>query len=188
LARVKGANPAARYCCDPVIGDVSQGVFVRRGIPEFIKERMLPIADVVTPNQFELDYLVGRPSISMADLGEAIDAVHACGPRVVLVTSVRTDDTPADCLDLVVSDGVDRCRLRTPLLPIVVNGAGDAIAALFFAHYLSTGAVAEAMSLAGSSIFGILDRTAEAGASEMLLVEAQDELVTPSEVFVAHRI
>ena len=61
VARVKGANPAARYCCDPVIGDVGQGVFVRRGIPEFIKERMLPIADVVTPNQFELDYLVGRP-------------------------------------------------------------------------------------------------------------------------------
>jgi pyridoxine kinase len=188
VARVKGANPAARYCCDPVIGDVSQGVFVRRGIPEFIKERMLPIADVVTPNQFELDYLVGRPSVSMADLGVAIDAVHACGPRVVLVTSVRTDDTPADCLDLVVSDGADRCRLRTPLLPIVVNGAGDAIAALFFAHYLSTGEPAEAMSLAGSSIFGILDRTAEAGASEMLLIEAQDELVTPSEVFVAHRI
>ena len=106
-------------------------MFVRRGIPEFIKERMLPIADVVTPNQFELDYLVGRPSMSMADLGVAIDAVHACGPRVVLVTSVRTDDTPADCLDLVVSDGSDRCRLRTPLLPIVVNGAGDAIAALF---------------------------------------------------------
>jgi pyridoxine kinase len=188
VGQVKGANPAARYCCDPVIGDVSQGVFVRRGIPEFIRERMLPIADVVTPNQFELDYLVGRRSVTMADLGGAIDAIHACGPRVVLVTSVRTEDTPADSLDLVVSDGVDRCRLRTPLLPLVVNGAGDAIAALFFAHYLSTGAVAEAMSLAGSSIFGILDRTAEAGASEMLLVEAQDELVTPSEVFVAHRI
>jgi pyridoxine kinase len=188
VVRVKGANPAARYCCDPVIGDVSQGVFVRSGIPEFIKERLLPIADVVTPNQFELDYLVGRPSVTLADLGGAIDAIHACGPRVVLVTSVRTDDTPADCLDLVVSDEADRCRLRTPLLPIDVNGAGDAIAALFFAHYLSTGAVAESMSLAGSSIFGILDRTAEAGASEMLLVEAQDELVTPSEVFVAHRI
>jgi pyridoxine kinase len=74
------------------------------------------------------------------------------------------------------------------LLPIDVNGAGDAIAALFFAHYLGTGAVAEAMALAGSSIFGILNHTAEAGSSEMLLVEAQEELVTPSEVFVAHRI
>ena len=180
VGRVKGANPAARYCCDPVIGDVAQGVFVRRGIPEFIKERMLPIADVVTPNQFELDHLVGRPSATMADLVAAIDTIHACGPRVVLVTSVRIDETPADCLDMVVSDGIDRCRLRTPLLPVVVHGAGDAIAALFFAHHLSTGAVAEAMSSAGSSLFGVLNVTAEAGASEMLLVEAQNELVTPS--------
>lgn len=188
VGRVKGANPAARYCCDPVIGDVAQGVFVRRGIPEFIKERMLPIADVVTPNQFELDHLVGRPSATMADLVAAIDTIHACGPRVVLVTSVRIDETPADCLDMVVSDGIDRCRLRTPLLPVVVHGAGDAIAALFFAHHLSTGAVAEAMSSAGSSLFGVLNVTAEAGASEMLLVEAQNELVTPSQIFVAHRI
>src|SRR6476660_6786642 len=188
VGRVKGANPAARYCCDPVIGDVAQGVFVRRGIPEFIKERMLPIADVVTPNHFELDHLVGRPSATMADLVAAIDTIHACGPRVVLVTSVRIDETPADCLDMVVSDGIDRCRLRTPLLPVVVHGAGDAIAALFFAHHLSTGAVAEAMSSAGSSLFGVLNVTAEAGASEMLLVEAQNELVTPSQIFVAHRI
>jgi pyridoxine kinase len=188
VGRVKGANPAARYCCDPVIGDVAQGVFVRRGIPEFIKERMLPIADVVTPNQFELDHLVGRPSATMADLVAAIDTIHACGPRVVLVTSVRNNETPADCLDMVVSDGIDRCRLRTPLLPVVVHGAGDAIAALFFAHHLSTGAVAEAMSSAGSSLFGVLNVTAEAGASEMLLVEAQNELVTPSQIFVAHRI
>jgi pyridoxine kinase len=188
VGRVKGANPAARYCCDPVIGDVAQGVFVRRGIPEFIKGRMLPIADVVTPNQFELDHLVGRPSATMADLVAAIDMIHACGPRVVLVTSVRIDETPADCLDMVVSDGIDRCRLRTPLLPVVVHGAGDAIAALFFAHHLSTGAVAEAMSSAGSSLFGVLNVTAEAGASEMLLVEAQNELVTPSQIFVAHRI
>jgi pyridoxine kinase len=188
VVRVRTANPAARYCCDPVIGNTERGVFVRPGIPELIKERMLPIADVVTPNQFELDYLVGRPSGTMADLVAAIEAIHACGPRVVLVTSVHTEDTPADCVDLVVSDGIDRCRLRTPWLPIDVNGAGDAIAALFFAHHLGTGAVAEAMSLAGSSIFGILNRTAEAGASEMLLVEAQEELVTPSQVFVAHRI
>ena len=188
VTHVKRANPAARYCCDPVIGDVGRGVFVHEDIPAFMKSRAIPAADVITPNHFELDQLSGRATKTLSEVLRAVDALHALGPRAILVTSVRTDDTPADCLDLVVSDGSDRCRLRTPLLPIVVNGAGDAIAALFFAHYLSTGAVAEAMSLAGSSIFGILDRTAEAGASEMLLVEAQDELVTPSEVFVAHRI
>jgi len=188
VTRVKGANPAARYCCDPVIGDAERGVFVRRRIPEFIKERMLPIADLVTPNQFELDYLSGRRTSNLAELAAAIDALHECGPHVVLVTSLNTRETPGDCIDLVVSDGSDRCRLRVPRLPVVANGAGDLIAALFFAHHLSTGSAAEAMALAASSLFGVLSRTAEAGASEMLLVEAQEEFVKPSKVFALERI
>ncbi len=188
VARMKGANPAARYCCDPVIGDAGRGVFVRPGIPEFIRERALAVADVVTPNQFELEYLAGRSTATLADLAAAVDAVHARGPRIVFVTSLQIDDTPRDCIDLVMSDGSDRYRLRTPRLPIVVNGAGDAIAALFFAHYLRTGSAAEAMALATSSMFGVLDRTAEAGSTEMLLVDAQDEFVAPSRRFVAHRI
>jgi pyridoxine kinase len=188
VTRVKSANPAARYCCDPVIGDVGRGIFVRKQIPEFFKERLLPIADLVTPNQFELDYLAGRTTKTNADVAAAIDAVHDCGPRVVLVTSVHTENTPDDCVDLVVSDGVDRCRVRTPLLPIVVNGAGDTIAALFLAHHLITGSAAEATSLAASSVFGVLSRTAEAGASEMLLVDAQEEFVRPTRTFTAQRI
>jgi pyridoxine kinase len=185
---VKEANPAARFCCDPVIGDAGGGIFVRPGIPELIRERMLPIADVVTPNQFELNYLADRGTATMADLIAAIDALHVCGPRVVFVTSLRTDDTPNDCIDLVASDGAERYLLRTPRLPIVANGAGDAIAALFFAHHLRTGSVAEAMSRAASSMFGVLDRTAAAGSSELLLVEAQQELVAPSRLFAAQRI
>lgn len=188
VARVKKANPAARYCCDPVIGDAGRGAFVRRGIPEFIKERMLPIADVITPNQFELGYLAGGSATTPADLAAALDAVHARGPRVVFVTSLTMDDTPADCIDLAVSDGAECWRLRTPRLPIVANGAGDTIAALFFAHHLRARSVSEAMSLAASSLFGVLKRTAEAGAGEMLLVDAQEEFVAPSRRFVAHRI
>jgi pyridoxine kinase len=188
VIRVKAANPAARYCCDPVIGNVERGVFVRDGIPELIKERVLPVADVVTPNQFELEYLAGCGTATLTDLAAAIDAVHACGPRVVFVTSLLTGETPDDCIDLVVSDDAGCWRLRTPRLPVVANGAGDVVAALFFAHYLQSGSAAAALSLAASSIFGVLSRTAEAGSPEMLLVEAQQELVAPSRVFEAHRI
>jgi pyridoxine kinase len=188
ITRVKCANPAGRSCCDPVIGDVDRGVFVRPGVPEFIKECILPVADIVTPNQFELEYLAGRSTPALRDLIAAIDAVHGCGPRIVFVTSLRIDDTPDEWIDLIVSDGVDRCRLRTPQLPVAVGGAGDVSAALFLAHYLSTGSAGEAMALAASSLFGVLDRTAESGASEMLLVDAQDEFVNPSRRFVAQRI
>jgi pyridoxine kinase len=188
VGRVKGANPAARYCCDPVIGDFGRGVFVRRGVPELIRERALPIADFVTPNQFELDFLTARTTATLAEALAAVDALHALGPRVVLVTSLRLDDTPADALDLVASDGIDRYRLRTPLLPLTINGAGDLIAALFFAHHLSTGSAAEALSLAASSLFGVLSRTAELGSREMLLVEAQQEFVTPRRIFKARPV
>jgi pyridoxine kinase len=183
VTRVKRANAAARYCCDPVIGDADRGVFVRSGIPEFIRECMLPIADVVTPNQFELEYLTGHGTATVAELAAALDAMHVHGPRVVLVTSLMTDRTPPDAVDLVVSSSAERCRVRTPRLPIAVNGAGDAIAALFFAHYLQLGSAAKALSLAASAIFGVLRRTVEAGSNEMLLIAAQDEFVTPSRVF-----
>jgi pyridoxine kinase len=106
----------------------------------------------------------------------------------VLVTSLHTDETPQDAIDLVASDPSGRFRVRTPKLPISVNGAGDAIAALFFAHYLRGGSAAEALARAASSVFGVLKRTAEAGSREIMLIEAQEELVNPGRVFPAEVI
>ncbi|MFL4971538.1 MAG: pyridoxal kinase PdxY [Xanthobacteraceae bacterium] len=188
VARVKEDNPIAQYCCDPVIGDVGRGVFVRPGIPEFMRERVVPSADVVTPNQFELEHLSGHPTSTLSDVLAAVDRVHACGPRVVLVTSLHTRETPKDAVDVLVSDEAGRCRVRTPYLPLQVNGAGDAIAALFFGHLLRVGAAGEAASLAVSAIFGVLSRTLEAGSGEILLVEAQDELTNPSRIFEAEQL
>jgi pyridoxine kinase len=188
VAAVKRANPAAKYCCDPVIGDAGRGVYVRDGIPEFMKNKAVPAADIVTPNQFELDYLSGSESKTLADAMAAVQAVHALGPRAILVTSLHTAETPADAIDLLASDATGCFRLRTPKLPLVVNGAGDAIAALFFAHYLRSGKIDEALSRAASAIFGVLAKTAQAGAREIQLVAAQDEIVSPSRVFEAEKL
>ncbi len=188
VATVKAANPSAKYCCDPVIGDVGRGVFVREGIPEFVRDKAVPAADVITPNQFELAYLTGRECKSLATVCDALRAVHDLGPRVCLVTSLHTEDTPEDAIDLMASDGENRFRLRTPRLELVVNGAGDAIAALFFAHYLREGKIDVALSKSASAIFGVLSKTAEAGAPEIQLVTAQQEIVEPSRVFEAEAI
>ncbi len=188
VATVKRANPSARYACDPVIGDAGRGIFVARGIPEFMKERAVPAADIITPNQFELDYLAGRESRTLADALAAVKVVHGLGPRAILVTSLHTEDTPEGTIDLLASDATGRFRLRTPKLQLVVNGAGDSIAALFFAHYLRSGKIDEALSRAGSAIFGVLTKTAQAGANEIQLVAAQDEIVQPSRVFEAEEL
>ncbi|HVK34441.1 MAG TPA: pyridoxal kinase, partial [Microlunatus sp.] len=91
VALVKSRNPAAVYCCDPVMGDVGRGMFVRPGIPEFMRDRVVPAADVITPNHFELDFLSGRETRTVADVLDAVDGVRSNGPATVLVTSVLTD-------------------------------------------------------------------------------------------------
>ena len=113
----------------------------------------------------------------------ALAAIHAIGPRVVLVTSLVTGDTPADCIDLMAGEGGRFWRMRTPRLHLDVNGAGDAIAALFLVHYARTGSAALALGMAAASIHGLLRRTAEAGSDELLTVAAQEEFVAPSAAF-----
>jgi pyridoxine kinase len=188
VAKVKAVRGDALYCCDPVIGDVDQGVFVRPGIPEFMRARALKVADIITPNHFELELLAGREARLSRDVGLALDAVHALGPKVIVVTSLHAAETPKDVIDLVVSAPQGRFRVRTPLLPVAVNGAGDAISALFFVHYLQTRDAGEALARAASSVYGLLKRTADAGSREILLIEAQDEFVQPTRRFEAERI
>jgi pyridoxine kinase len=188
VATARRANPAAHYCCDPVIGDVGKGVFVREGVEAFMREKAMRLADIVTPNHFELGRLTGRESRTLVQAREAVKALHDLGPRTVLVTSLCVDDTPADAVDLLASDETGQFRLRTPKLDVAANGAGDAIAAMFCAHYLRSGRIDEAVSRAASSVFGVLGKTAETGAPEIQLVLAQDEIVNPSRVFAAEAL
>jgi pyridoxine kinase len=187
VARAKAANPAAMYCCDPVIGDVGRGVFVRPGIPEFMRDRALPASDILTPNQFELEWLTGREVRTLDEAKAAVTALQARGPRCVLVTSLHSEETPEGAIDLLAGEGGEFWRVRTPLLPLSVNGAGDAIAALFLFHRLRWGEACVALSASASSIYGLLRRTAQAHSREILTVAAQEEFVTPSVVFRAER-
>jgi pyridoxine kinase len=188
VGRVRAANPRALYCCDPVIGDVGRGIFVRAGIPEFMREQAVPAADIITPNHFELDLLSGLATESLAEVKDAVAVVQGLGPRVVLVTSLHTRETPPNAIDLVAGEGGAYWRVRTPKLSPNMNGAGDAIAALFFVHYARSGSAAAALGEAAASTYGLLKRTAEAGSREILTVAAQDEFVSPSERFAVEAV
>jgi pyridoxine kinase len=187
VCRVKAANPRAVYCCDPVIGDDDRGVYVRPGIADFMRDQALPVADIATPNRFELELLTGLPTATLDQAKAAVERLQAIGPRTVLVTSLRTEATPEDAIDMLAAEDGEFHLLRTPVLPVSVNGAGDAIAALFLFHRLATGSAAAALGAAGSSIYGLLRRTSDAGSREILTVAAQDEFVTPSRTFATIR-
>jgi len=194
LGRVREANPKALYCCDPVMGDVGRGVFVRPEIPEVMRSRVVPQADIVTPNLFELELLTGR---RVKTLGEALEAagdlreqIRAQGPRIVLVTGLLREDAPNDQVEtLAVAEG-GAWVVRTPLIPLEPprNGTGDVIAALFLGNYLKTQNVAVSLENSVSALYKLLELTHQRGTREIQLVAAQEEYVNPSRRFVAERL
>jgi pyridoxine kinase len=188
VAKVKELNPDAVYCCDPVMGDVGRGMFVRPGIPEFMRDTVVPQADIVTPNHFELDFLAGRSTTTLAEILDAVDDVRARGPRDVLVTSVLHGDVPEGRLDVVAVSDEGAWAVETPLLPITPNGCGDVTAALYLAHLRTTGSAAEALARTTSSVYGILEATIAAGTREIQLVAAQDAIAEPPMGFEVRRL
>ena len=189
VASVRAANPAAVYCCDPVIGDFDTGVYVRPGIEDFLRSNALPQADIATPNRFELERLTGLHCATMQGVKQAAERLRAMmrpdGLRCVLLTSLETETTPSDCIDMLAAEGGLFWLLRTPRLPVSVNGAGDAIAALFLFHRLRSLSAGAALEAAGSSVHGLLRQTAEAGSREIVMVAAQEEFVAPTRRFTA---
>ncbi|MDR3123925.1 MAG: pyridoxal kinase PdxY [Treponema sp.] len=188
--KVKALNPAAIYCCDPVMGDVGRGFYVHADIPGMFKSETIPMADLITPNQFELEALTGLDTSSLAGARKAIGLLHVMGPRVVLVTSYREQGGLENHIEMLASDGNSIHRIRTPELPLGAGmaGSGDVTAALFLSRYLETGSVRDTLELTAGSIFGVMDATFRAGSRELLLVASQEELVNPSHVFKAEKL
>jgi pyridoxine kinase len=185
VARAKAASPAAIYCCDPVMGDVGRGMFVRPGIPEFMRDRVVPAADVITPNHFELDFLAGASSGTVPQLLEAVAAVRESGPRTVLVTSVILDDTPVDQLEMVAVSDAGAWRTRFPRLEVNPPGAGDLTTAVFLANLLDGRPLDEALERTTAAVFAVVQATAEAGERELRIVQTQDQLAAPTRTFTA---
>ena len=185
VGQLRQANPAALFCCDPVIGDVDTGSYVTEGIAEFFRDRALALADIVTPNRFELEYLTGRTIANLAEAGEAAAALRALGPGIVLVTSL---ESAADRIAMLAAgpDGV--WAVETPRLPVVLNGCGDVTAALFLARLLRGEALPDALARTAASIYAVIETTMRLERYELALVAAQDELVTPSLSLVPRKL
>ena len=188
VALVKLRNPAAIYCCDPVLGDADRGYFVRPGIPELMRQRVVPAAQIITPNQFELEALTGLRVSTMGEVLNAADAARRLGPEVVLVTSVLRQDGPPGTIDMVAVNAEGAWQVTTPRLPQTFTGSGDVTAATFLATLLDTGDVSGALAHTAAVIYGLLLVTAASGGTELALIAAQDELVHPSHTFEPVRL
>ncbi len=188
VARLKKANPDAVYACDPVMGNAKSGCFVAPAIPELLRERVIPVADIITPNQFELGFLTGTEPGSIESTLDSADLARARGPRTVLVTSVERPDREPDTIEMMVVDDGGAWIVQTPLIPMKANGSGDVTAALFTAHYRRTGDAADALARTASSVFDLLSNTYEAGSRELLLIESQEAYAHPRLQFSVRQV
>jgi pyridoxine kinase len=188
VALVKQRNRAAIYCCDPVLGDEDRGSYVRPGIAEFMRQRVVPAAQIITPNQFELTALTGLPVVTMEDVLQAADAARSLGPEVVLITSVVRRDGPTDTIDMVAVDSDGAWLVSTPRLPRSFTGSGDVTAATFLVAMLRKWDLAAALAHTAAVIYGLLAVTTSVGRAELALIAAQDELLRPSHSFEPVRL
>jgi pyridoxine kinase len=163
VAALRSAQPDLVYACDPVIGD-ENGLYVPEDIARAIADTLVPIADLATPNRFELAWLTGR---ELVDNDALIDAARALGPPAVLVTSAfatRPGMTGnllvlADTAHLAEHAAIDRAP----------NGTGDLTAALFLAHLINGCGHLDALRRATASVHDVLASTRARGADELTL-------------------
>jgi pyridoxine kinase len=179
VSRVKAANPNAVYACDPVMGNAKSGCFVAPAIPRLLRERVVPVADIITPNQFELGFLTDTSPDTIESTLASADLARAMGPSTVLVTSVERPDREDGTIEMMVVTDDGAWIVQTPMLPMKANGSGDVTAALFTAHLLNSGDPADALARTVSSVFDLLSLTLESGERELQLVEAQEFYAHP---------
>ncbi|WP_127500479.1 pyridoxal kinase PdxY [Actinoplanes solisilvae] len=188
VRRVKAANPSVVYACDPVMGNAKSGCFVAPEIPVLLRDRVVPVADIITPNQFELGFLTGTEPASIESTLVSADLARDMGPSTVLVTSVERPDREEGTIEMLVVDDAGAWIVTTPHLPFKANGSGDVTAALFTAHYVATGNAALALERTASSVFDLIETTYRSGERELQLIEAQDFYATPRMQFSAKQV
>jgi pyridoxine kinase len=185
VARARARNPSLLYCCDPVLGDRDRGLFVHAAIPPLVRDRLCPLADILTPNHFEFEYLVGANATTSDELIAQAQTLLARGPATVVITSAELSDTPDGQIETLAVERSQSWRVRTPRLPISPSGTGDLFAALFAAARVQGADTPGALGHAASAIFAVLERTAVSGTEEMRIVESAEQLVHPARRFDA---
>jgi pyridoxine kinase len=183
VALVKQRNPQAIYACDPVLGSAQSGCFVAPEVQSLIRDRVVPKADLITPNQFELGFLTGTDPHTLEETLTSVDLVRAAGPSKVLVTSMLRPDRPEHTIEMLAVTDEGAWAVQTPQLPFKANGSGDVTAALFGAHLVHNKSAAHALALTAASVYELLENTLNSGEQELQLVQSQDAYVSPKYTF-----
>lgn len=195
VQEVRAAHPKAHYVCDPVMGDVGRGLFVRPGIPEFLRKRALSQASVITPNHFEFELLVGNETpittteAAIAAARDMLQHMHNPHSALIVITSLRTEDLPADSLATLAVSAQNAWLVQTPFVDLqpLPNGMGDVFSSVLLGHIIQGDPIPEAVSQAVSTLYALVSRTTS-GERDLPLVTCRDQITAPGKVFPAKSV
>lgn len=185
VRRAKARNPGLLYLCDPVMGDAGPGFYVPEDVRDFVREALVPIADVITPNQFELEHLVGR---TLATIGDIAAAARGLGVSTAVVTGAYLKGAPSDLVHTIAIESRDVWAVETPRLSSQPSGTGDLFAALFAAALTEGQPTQAALGRAVSGVYSVLEETERRQSYEMALIACGSRLAQQEARFVASAI
>lgn len=173
VASVKRRNSEVIYVCDPVIGD-RDGLYVPEATAVAIRDRLMPLADIATPNRYELEWLSGR---SLHGVNEIVDTARAMGPATMLVTSAP--GVAADGIGNLLVQGGSALLAEHRVVEDAPSGVGDLTAAMFLARRLAGDAPADALRSTTASVYEVLSGALARGSNELQLETDAQSLHRP---------
>jgi pyridoxine kinase len=173
IQAVKAQNPNALYVCDPVMGD-SGGLYVPEATASALRDRLMPLADIATPNRYELEWMVGA---KLPDIRSTISAALDAGPSTMLVTSAPA--MMAGSTGNILLDGNQALMAEHRLIDRPPNGLGDLTAAVYLARILLGQPPAKALQTTTAAVYEILARTARRGGDELQIETDAQSLSHP---------
>ncbi len=186
--KVKSVNPQALYVCDPVMGAPDKGCIVAPGIAENLLTRLMPMADVIVPNQFELSQFAEMEIVTLEDAVTACQRALAKGPKVVLVKHLYCLENGSFNMLLATQDAIylaKRPHFEFDKQPV---GVGDLISAIFTAGLLKGWSPKQAFQHCHDACYGVLNATYQAGEWELQTIAAQQEFVEPGKHFPVEEV
>lgn len=183
-------NRKFTYLCDPVIGDIDRGIFVKPEIPEFFRQYLLPVADILTPNHFEAEILTQQSIRSHKDAIAACRIMNPAGDKIIIITSLKHNDTPTGSIETFFQCADGFFYIITPEISFATppNGTGDFFSALFLGHFLQHRAPQTALEQAVATTFSVLQKTHEQQVRELEIIASQDIIAHPETLFKCQKV
>ena len=180
VRRARARNPKLLYLCDPVMGDADLGFYVDEELRALFCEGLVPLADIITPNHFELQHLAGRAPATVEGI---VAAARGLGPSTVAVTGVQLQDASSGTIQTLAIEPRAAWMVSTPRLSRRPSGTGDLFTALFAAALVQGLTTGAALGRAVSGVYGVLEETERRQSYELALIASAERMLRPHPLF-----